>query len=99
MKLTWTTFKPGGRRFYYVQWVNPATGLKETRTTKETTKRAAEDFAKALIEEIELTGNATGRTSWASFVSDHAAECQPPMPPKTAALYRTAFASVFKAVR
>ena len=98
MKLGWTTFKAAGRRFYYVQWVNPNTGMKETRTTGETTKRAADDFARRLIEEIELTGNATGRTSWLAFIEDHAREVQAVMPAKTAALYRTAFNAIGRTV-
>lgn len=98
MKLTYTVFKRSGRKFYEVQWLNPFTGQKETRSTKETVKRQAENFASDLIKSIELRGNPNNRTAWTVFVEAHAAEVQPGIPKKTAALYRTALQSIANAV-
>lgn len=94
MQLTYTVFKRSGRKFYEVQWVNPSTGKKETRSTGKTSKRDAERFASDFVDALEKLGNPIGRTAWTVFIESHAAEVQPGMAPKTAALYRTAFTTI-----
>ena len=53
MMIKVTLFKRDGRKHYEVQWVDPITGKKRTRTTGETIKRKAERFAGQLQIELE----------------------------------------------
>lgn len=94
MQLTYTVFRRSGRKYYEIQWINPATGKKETRSTKKTSKRDAERWASDFVDALERIGNPIGRTAWTVFIDAHADEVQPGMAAKTAALYRTSFAAV-----
>lgn len=59
-----------GRAFYYLQWVDPATGKRFTRSSKEKTRRGAE--RKALELEAQLSRNrlvSDGSYPWRDFLN------------------------------
>lgn len=53
-RLSYTVFKPGGRPDFVVQWIDPRSGRKKTRTTKQPRKREAERVAARILAEVEL---------------------------------------------
>lgn len=63
-----TVFKPAGRKFFLVQWRDPVTGKKKTRSTGEARKREAERKAGTMLKDItEGNLNNAERVTWATF--------------------------------
>jgi hypothetical protein len=64
------TFKRDGRKNYEMQWKDPITGLKQTRTTGCPKKKEADRVAIALENEIAAGATITKETdtiTWAAF--------------------------------
>ena len=67
-RLSFTVFKPAGRPNFVVQWLDPRSGRKKTRTTKQARRREAERAAAKILAEVELNIFEKYRpTNWSEF--------------------------------
>ena len=96
--LTYTVFRPAGRKYFYVQWVNPFTRKKETRSTRATRRRDAEKFATRLLAAIEDHCERPHDKLWAEFREAHAEQVLPSLADKTGRLYDTVFNGIEKLI-
>ena len=70
-----TVFRPKGRKYFQVQWVDPITGKKKTRSAGTNLKRDAERFAGKLQRQLtEGTYKAPSKVTWADFRQRYTAE-------------------------
>lgn len=67
MPIRVNVIRRAGRKFYEVQWLDPVTGLKKTRSTKEIRKREAERFAARLEESLNNDDKVINVISWTEF--------------------------------
>lgn len=68
-------FRRQGRKHFEAQWVDPATGLKKTRTTGTSVRREAERFAGRLETQLNSGGlKAPVRLTWQEFRERYKAE-------------------------
>lgn len=63
-----------GRKFYYLQWDDPVTGRRITRSSKCKTRRDAERKAQSLENQLSSDGGVSGRMSWTDFAARYQME-------------------------
>ncbi|MCC7425115.1 MAG: hypothetical protein IT428_33010 [Planctomycetaceae bacterium] len=83
---TMSVFRRKGREFFECQWIDPTTGKKKTRSTKETTKKLADRWAGQLAKKLEEgTYQEKNRTTWEQVCDRYESEVLPTLSPRTAA--------------
>lgn len=89
-----TVFKREGRKFFECQWVDPTTGKKRTKSTRETSESKARQFAGRLQAELEQQGEFRKNVTWQDFKSQYLLEVVAPQRKKS----RQNVASAFNAI-
>jgi integrase len=89
--IPYSVFQPASRKFYQVQWTDPSTGRKRTKSLKTVRKKDAYDEAKDWIEKLERREGVIGDSTFEQFRTAHEEQVQPGMEAETARLYGTVF--------
>lgn len=90
-----TVFRPTGRKYFQVQWVDPITGKKKTRSSGTNIKREAERFAGKLQDDLNSGNNqAKLRTKWEDFRTRYEAEVVPGFAVRTGEKVKATFNAV-----
>ena len=77
MAISVIVFRPGGRQFFYAQWVDPVSG-REAGTFFFIIRRDAERFAGTLLKQLrEGTYRDPAQTTWKEFRGEAAELCRP----------------------
>ncbi len=72
-----------GRKFFECWWINPVTGLKKTRSTKQTRRREAERFAAKLEDGLNAGEFVVRQISWSEFRNEYETTVFPSQKPRT----------------
>ncbi|MFH5803948.1 tyrosine-type recombinase/integrase [Alienimonas sp. DA493] len=92
--ITYTVMRRQGRPNWEVQWTDPATGRKKTRSTGHKVKREAERWASKFADDLNRGAGGPVRTTWADFRKQFSDGHLAHKRPNTAAKYETVLASV-----
>lgn len=90
-----SVYKPADRKFFYVQWRDPVTGKKKTRSTGKKTRREADRVAGEIalqLKEDRLSDSM--RITWADFRQRYEDEVSDSQADNTAALDTTTFNAI-----
>lgn len=94
-EITITVYKPGGRKFFYAQWVDPVTGKKMTRSTGKERKKDADRVAGELLLQLrEERLDVRRKMPWAEFRERYESDVVASQAAKTAATVTTTFNSL-----
>src|SRR5690554_6599525 len=86
--------KRDGRKFYEARWIDPATGLKKTKTTKTAKRREAERFAAKLEERLNSGESVTKIVTWKEFRKEYEQTVYPEQKIKTKKTTATTFNAI-----
>lgn len=82
--MKYTVFRRHNRKYFEVQWEDPLTGLKRTRSTKESVRREAERKAVSWIKELEAGRTVDFQTvKWADVETRYKSEILSKLAKKT----------------
>lgn len=99
MSIKVRTLRRTNRRFIEVQWMDPVTGKKKTRSTKTTVQRDADRFAARLEDQLNGEGlQEPTRTTWDQLWKRYEADVCSAQAPNTADKVRTAVNALVRIV-
>jgi integrase len=93
-RITVYTWLPAGRKYYSAQWLDPITGKKVTKSTKQTTKSEADKVAGRKEDELNSGRQSSGNITWQDMRDEYVSSVFPSLKPSTRRKVKTTFEAV-----